>query len=703
MNPLLKLAAVSGALDAVRVQIQRGVNVNDRDAAGRSLLMLAAARGHLDLCRLLLDSGADVGLTDDQGRNALLHATSSGYLEVAALLEILAEQVKVTGSAHADQLEEDPPDSEVFGETDQSDLWDEAEEFSLPAGNESTLHASTAIQRVISEHLPTNLDQVWDDIDIDLPDEFSRRSRSDELDEDLCDAIRMVVFEGLQIGRIPIYLLQKAVFQVDEEYARNLQMNLMFVLNDLGVFIDEDYFGDVPPIANVEDANTSSVQEALNYLRETVAARNDPGRYYQREMTRGKILSRENEVDLAVQMENSKDCVLTIVGRHRPLLIELVRKAEDGIQCGTSISTLIDADAHELAPEMDEIAAAESQLRVENGADDGGASPTGDGSLITDNVSAHIQKVRQMLEGDNVNENELLDALKNLRLKWSFIEKVCAAAPGRELGATLGTELLSTLDRFRQARNELVIRNLRLVHSLARRYMFRGMEFLDLVQEGNLGLMKAVEKFDYRRGFKLSTYATWWIRQSITRGIADQARLVRLPVHLVETLNKINRAREDIERATGRPAPLTAVSQNVAMDPANVAKVLHAERDTISLDDPAADVWRSATVPEPLVDHDPGPEDQAMADALRVAISSALETITPRGREIIHLRFGLGDDNDLTLEEIGAKYDLTRERIRQIEAKALAKLRHPSRRPLLCAFLDGAGRPATQETIGDEA
>ncbi len=703
MNALLKLAAVSGAMNAVRVQLQRGINVNVTDASGRSLLMLAAARGHVEVCRLLLESGADVGITDTEGRSALLYATGAGCMDVAALLR--AYSAKTTGD-EGGVCEEPASDSRETGileGAEASDLWQEAEQFSLPTGGDATLDDCLVIQQAISDHQPLDTDAGWEEVEIDLPEINPPRARSEYFDDDLRASIYLLLSQALQVGRTSSSAVANVTAHIDEDFARHLQMCLMFVLEDLGVRVDDDLIDLTFLTAGMEPTWSGRVQEALEYLIDLVASRNDPGRHYQREIVTRPLLSRDDEVELAVRMENAKKSALDVIGGSHALLSELVRQADRALQGQIPISFIVERDAPELAAGDEEIEASDAIPREDTLPGDGESPSESDLSPAAGDLGSHVKVIRQKLIENSLKAAEISEILQSLRLKISFIEGICKSVPIREVGAEVQAELLSALARFREPRNQLVIRNLRLVNSLARRYMYRGLEFLDLVQEGNLGLMKAVEKFDHRRGFKLSTYGTWWIRQSITRAIADQARLVRLPVHLIDSLNRIIRTKEEIERCTGMPARLDVVSQAASMDLRTVVKVLRADRDTVSLDDPTNGLCSEATIPEELVDQGSGPDALVTAQALQLAIAQTLESIPPRYGEIIRLRFGLADDNDLTLEEIGTMFNLTRERIRQIESKGLKKLGHPSRSAVLRTFCDGAVRPPATETVGDDS
>ena len=338
-------------------------------------------------------------------------------------------------------------------------------------------------------------------------------------------------------------------------------------------------------------------------------------------------------------------------------IFEIIDEADCDVEQMEKIYETLESNGIEVTGYMDEdptkITSMESLGAYET--DDDDESLTAEGIIVDDPVRMYLKEIGKV---------ELLDSDREIVLA----EKM---ANGDE-----------------EAKNILVESNLRLVVSIAKRYVGRGMFFLDLIQEGNLGLMKAVEKFDYTKGYKFSTYATWWIRQAITRAIADQARTIRIPVHMVETINKVLRVSRQLLQELGRESTTEEIAAEMNMTPERVRDIMKLAQEPVSLETPIGEEEDSHLgdfIPD---DDAPAPQDSASYTLLKEEIAEVLHTLTPREEAVLRLRFGLDDGHTRTLEEVGEVFQITRERIRQIEAKALRKLRHPSRSKRLKDFLD---------------
>ena len=270
-----------------------------------------------------------------------------------------------------------------------------------------------------------------------------------------------------------------------------------------------------------------------------------------------------------------------------------------------------------------------------------------------------------------------------VRMYLKEIGKIALLDPEREMYLAEQVSLGN-----KEAKDELVEANLRLVVSIAKRHVGKGMYFLDLIQEGNLGLMKAVEKFDYTKGYKFSTYATWWIRQAITRAIADQARTIRIPVHMVETIHKVSRTARQLQQEHGKEPTTEEIAKKLGMSVEKVREIMKIAQDPVSLETPIGEEEDSHLGDFVEDNETPAPSETASYALLREQLNEVLLTLTPREEQVLKLRFGLEDGRQRTLEDVGRRFNITRERIRQIEAKALRKLRHPSRSKLLKDYLE---------------
>ncbi len=384
----------------------------------------------------------------------------------------------------------------------------------------------------------------------------------------------------------------------------------------------------------------------------------------------------KNEKEMLEKEEKvSEEAVQTEVGDIKKVnMNELIEKGKKG--------ALSSNDLDEAMENMD--FDMDSLEKLYEAFEDNGVSLPDD--ISTSEMSEIENEVERFGGGENMErilEQEGLSIDDPVRMYLKEIGKVPLLTADRE------RELAGRMaEGDESAKTELVEANLRLVVSIAKRYVGKGMFFLDLIQEGNLGLMKAVDKFDYTKGYKFSTYATWWIRQAITRAIADQARTIRIPVHMVETIHKVSRFQRQMLQELGREATPAEIGEKMGMSAERVREIMKVALDPVSLETPIGEE-EDSHLGDFIPDEDsPSPSDAASTTILREVIERELNTLTPREAHVIKLRFGLYDGRTRTLEEVGKEFDITRERIRQIESKALRKLRHPSRARHLRGFLD---------------
>jgi RNA polymerase primary sigma factor len=728
LNRFLRIAVMAGVESAIQLHIDRGDDLNARDPNGFTLLMLSAARNKHAVCKLLLDAGADKELISPSGTTAHAIAVAAGARDAAAvlapstaLIEVFDAPVPTIGpqsdrtiipfGGHPQETipepsvaskteyfialsatefgaeragdDENAPDFDLFG-------WEPEEELRPPEADPSITKAASAIQAAISEYEPIDSSADWDDIDLYLPERSQPLARAD--DADAREKLRLLLLRAIREGSVPRDEVEELSFNDDRSANAEAETLLSMVVNDLGAEVDER-FEYVSASENfhvfVRPDETSKEEEivadALAFVDNLASRHAEPLRIYQKEFQREKLISAEKEVSLTKAMEIGLERALDALASWR-CGIELTLAAGNLVTTGQRPPAWLSIGQVSDPLELESVSESESDTDIDTAAaeqvDEEAASdedPQFDANVSLGNtgLSEALSRLATLPISSVQHGPDWLsvrETLSSLQLSRRFLMELTDFKTEGDSGS--GIQYAIAMKAYQHARGRMAAANLKLVFHLAKKYLYSGEPLDDLAQEGNIGLLKAVERFDWRRGFKFSTYATWWIRQQIGRHIADKSKTIRVPVHIYDSAQRLARETRAFESEAGRPPELDEISARAGMSSRKVEALQRLAPEPLPIhelpidDLIAVEAQHRFFLPDPM---------ETVSDIeLRKTIDEALTTLKPKEEQVLRLRFGIGVRDAFTLDDIGQRYEVTRERIRQIEAKAIRKLMRPS-------------------------
>jgi RNA polymerase primary sigma factor len=632
ISALLKMAVTWGDAISAAAQVERGADPNGRDSRGRTALMIAANKGHDAVCEVLLRHGAGAEEVDESGRTAFDMAQQLGHRTVIEVLQRwrATSPVPSEGLQHASI---DEPVADLFGAGGWESEPEVAPLVTRERTDEVTLELRGALE-IIQEFVPDFGAGVdWSDVDIALPEPVSRRSSFARLDPESVARVSATLSGALDSGFISIAELEKLAKTVRNERPEEFCRHLALALSDVGVSVHNDLPAGWPedhwPSDGHEGANHEQVNDLMRFLGDLASWRNDPMATFSRNARRSPALDRTAEFEFGSRRDALVQKIELLIGADQ-VLREKAENLRSAAISSNSQETEFEEDDASDQEEVDALPIEESEVSAQSSEDDS----------------------QRFLY-----DPSLLRALAFGLSSHQFSDFMAAKE-----------ELSDLFERF-------VSSNIGLVHRVVKRYQNLGLDYSDLFQEGCIGLMRAAVRFDHNLGFKFSTFATWWIRQAMTRAIGDRARTIRVPVHMHELLTKIAGIRRRMTDAEERDGLVARLAQELTISAASVRKALLANQDVELVDECDSVLRRYLSVPS----SDAQPDDIALDGQVSNVVGQILSELTAREARVIRLRFGIGTEDSMTLEEVGKEYGVTRERIRQIEAKALRKLRHPSR------------------------
>jgi RNA polymerase primary sigma factor len=577
--------------------------------------------------------------------------------------------------------------------------WEAEAELATPDGDPAVLATASEVQNAISAHAPIDISADWDDFEAFLPERASPLPKAD--DAEARDRLRSLLLRAIREGSVPIEVIEDLTLNDDQTPNTDAEALLRMVVNDLGAEADErheysthheNFAVHVEPRESPDEEQT--VDDALAFIDELESRRNDPLRIYQRDFQSATLLTADEEIALGKAMEQSIEAALDALADSITAIAAVVESSHlvkyktkplRWMSTGTREDVPAMADNHGELPFPKTVGAdddSESDKGLQDDLDEG--SPEDELSEFIANAERLLATAVSLKATPAANKAKR-EALGSLGLSGSFLLNFSESAHIAEREPARALRL--AMRSYRAARDRMTIANLKLVQSIAKKYLYSGMPLDDLLQEGNIGLLKSVERFDWRRGFRFSTYATWWIRQQVSRFVADKGRIIRLPVHVYEKTQRITQAARTFEIDNGRVPTTAEIAKLVELSLRKVVAYMQIAGEPLPIHEFDVDSMNAEYARDEYISRDP--MDIASDRDLAAAVHKILATLKLKDENILRMRFGIGVPDAMTLDEIGVRMGLTRERIRQIESKAIRKLKHPSRLVVLLAALNG--------------
>lgn len=702
LNPALRLAALHGVASSVRLHIERKDPLDGRDLNGQTALMIAARRNHHEVCALLLQAGVDPDLLDKDGLTALDLAEQADATDAhSKLVEFNRNRVQLVAEPKAGWLPEGPAafnqnssslsQSAIAGTWDSTGDdsaladWEPLPESEPPKDDTELRDRASQTQVAIDAHIPFDpLAISWDEVSAYLPEEF----HSDAFSEPIEEGFRAIFLRSLREGSVPSHQIDSLLEGEDPVTAANAKRLASQVMQDLGAELDEriealGVFEDhrVTPTGEATDEERRMLDDAIEHLVSLLQPKNDPGRIFAKKAYGLPQLTQAEEVEIAKEMEQALESANDILSGWSDGLGVLLRKCAE-VESGHLALKHVqgkknsDFDEHHEADSESEALSPllihvqlHSQTKAEDDESDPEEPHAADELEEFVRQAALLRQLTALRNGAHQSSSEVRAVLREMCLSGTLL----CSLDQRNSKQPEATEFTHHISKFLKARDRLILSNLKLVVPLVKRFLGTGADFADLLQEGHIGLIRAADKFDWRRGFKFATMATWWIRQQVSRAAPEHARLIRLPVHGVEVTWEMKRLLKTHLDQHDQPPSVSWLAQQLGLSELKTESYLRTMSEPLPLEVMESNPW----LPTP---EDTDPLEYVSRKECADRAEELLQHLASRpgkkmSEKVLRMRYGIGTWEDLTLDEIGRRFSLTRERIRQIESKAITLIR----------------------------